>query len=119
MPLPAPTRLILLRCRRPRLGPTRLQLMWAFGAANCRDAGLLHAAAERAAALGRGRAFSSSRQPRVLLAAFRALGLQATEADAVLLHELRRLRASEEQRQVQQEPQAQQEGGGCKQQQPQ
>jgi hypothetical protein len=70
--------------------------MWAFGTARCRDAALLHAAVERAAVLGRRRSYTTSRQPLVLLGAFRSLGLQATEADSVLVREVQRLKAAEQ-----------------------
>jgi hypothetical protein len=115
----APPHLFLVLCARaqelmPDMAPEPMaQLLWALGTANCRDNGLLHAAVERAALLGRRRVYASSRQPLVLLNALRALGLAATEADSVLIQEVRRLKHLEQPQQAAEQQPERQQGGAA------
>lgn len=82
-----------------------VQVMWAYASAKCVDRHMLHLAAERATALARLQAFSSSNQPTVLLRAFRALGMVSMKAmhsvNAALFAEVDRLNTQEAQQQQQ------------------
>jgi hypothetical protein len=79
------------------------QLMWAYAACGCRHDPLLFAAAERASELAAAAAFRASRQPLSLLGSLRRLGLTSSEADELLVVEIRRLKAAEQQQQQQQQ----------------
>lgn len=72
-----------------------LQVMWAYAAANCQIRSLVRAAAHRTVVLGRACAFSTSRQPAVLLGAFKALGALWPAVQQMLDAELDRLRQME------------------------